>query len=85
MSKCNSFLFSGHPNNKVVWGWRWLQCDGDGATGAQSGGSVQLLLPKVQPQDSSAVGRPDGEKVKEKMLLDKFFTFIRSQYSSGQD
>lgn len=38
-----------------------LQRDGDGIAGTQSGGSVQLLLSKIQPEDGPAAGRPDGE------------------------
>lgn len=85
MYKFTAVLSSGHPDNKVVWGRRRLQCDGDGATGAQSGGSVQLLFPKVQPQDSSAAGRPDGERVKEKLLMDICFSKRLWELSIHQD
>ena len=55
-------FLSGHPDDKVVRGRGGLQRDGDGAAGAQPGGSVQLLLSEVQPEDSPAAGRPDGKR-----------------------
>lgn len=54
-------FFSGHSNHKVVRGRRRLQCDGDGAAGAQPGGSLQLLLAQIQPEDRAAARWSDGE------------------------
>ncbi len=46
--------------SEVVWHRRGLQCSGDGATGAQSGGPLQLLWKEVHSQDSVATGGPTG-------------------------
>lgn len=57
---CVCLYSSGYSIDKVVWCRGRLQCDGDGAAWSQSGGPFQLLLPKVQPKDCPAFGRPDG-------------------------
>lgn len=60
MCVCVCLHPSGYPIDKVVRSRGGLQRDGDGVTGPQSGGPVQLLFPQVQPEDCPATGRPDG-------------------------
>ena len=50
-------------SDKMVWYRRRLQCARHGVTGAQFGRFIQLLWPKVQPQDSPVIGRPAGKQI----------------------
>ena len=59
----------------MVWDGGRLQCSGDGTAGTQSGGPLQLLLPKIFTQDSLTTCGPVGAAIYSVYIYTDYATY----------